>query len=122
MPEPEPVHPGVDLQVTAHAHAVFRGGRLQGSRGRRRRNGRRELVFDDALEIADAERTEHEDRGADTGLPQGDPLLDVGAGEHRGAFGLERQPDLRGAVAVGVRLDDGDDGRAAGGGAGGKET
>ena len=76
-----------------------------------RRDGRGELVIDDAVEIADAQRAEDEDRGAHAGLPQRDPLLDVRAREHRGAFGLERQADRRGAVAVGVGLDDGDDRR-----------
>jgi hypothetical protein len=36
--------------------------------------------------------------GAHAGLPQRDRLLDVRAREHRGAFGLERQADRRGAV------------------------
>ena len=48
-------------------------------------------VIEDAVEIADAQRTEDEDRGADAGLAQHDPFLDVGAREHRGAFGLERE-------------------------------
>ena len=69
-------------------------------------------VIDDAVEIADAQGAEDEDRGAHAGLPQRDPLLDVRAREHRGAFGLERQADRRGAVAVGVGFHDGDD-RAA---------
>ena len=51
-----------------------------------------------------------------------DAFLDVGAGEHRGAGALEREPDLRRAVTVGVGLDDGDDRGERGSEVGGRTT
>ena len=66
----EPVHAGVDLDVAAE-HRLARGGGVgQGPAGPRRRDGRRQSVREDAVEIRDAEGAEDEDRGGDTGLAQ----------------------------------------------------
>ena len=106
--EPEPVHAGVDLQVIADALAVARRGGLHGARRARRRNRRRQPAVEQAIEIADAQRAEHQNLGADAGGPQRRAFLDVGAGQQIGAGLFERARHLAGAVAVGVRLDDGD--------------
>ena len=108
--EPEPVHAGVDLEVIARAARPARAAaRLQRPARRRRRDRRRQAVLEDAVEVADAERAEHEDCGPHAGRPQHDAFLDVGAREHRGARLLERERHRSRAVPVGVRLDDGDD-------------
>ncbi len=66
-------------------------------------------MIEDAVEIADAERAEDQDRRANAGLAQIDALFDVRDREHRRARRLERRRDAARAVAVGVGLDDGDD-------------
>ena len=47
-------------------------------------------MIEHAVEIADAERAEDQDRRANAGLAQIDALFDVGHGQHRRARGLER--------------------------------
>ena len=113
--EPETVHPGVDLEVILHAPPVSLGCRLHGLRGARRRDGRRQGAVEQSIEIADAERAEDEDLGADSGGAQRGALLDVRARQQVGARRLERERDLGGAVPVGVRLDDCDDARTGSG-------
>ena len=54
-------------------------------------------VREHAVEVADAERAEHENRHAHAGLAQRDAFLDVGAREHRRAGGLERERRPRAA-------------------------
>ena len=107
--QPEPVHAGVDLQVTAKAHAVLRGGGLQRPAGAGRRDGRRQVVLEHAVDVAHAERAEDQNLGGDAGLPKHDRFFDVGAREDLRARLLQRERDGRRAVAVRVRLDDGDD-------------
>jgi hypothetical protein len=51
----------------------------------------------------------HEDRGRDAPLPQANALGEVGDGQRVGAVRDEHAPHLRGAVAVAVRLHDGED-------------
>src|SRR6185436_8941663 len=98
-PEPEPVHAGVDLQVIANALAIARRGRLHGARGARRRDRRREPAFEQAVEIADAERAEDENFRADAGGAQGRAFFDVSTGDEIRAGILERPRDLARAVA-----------------------
>jgi hypothetical protein len=62
----------------------------------------------DALEIADAQGTEDQNRRAHTCLAQNDAFLDVRAGEHRRARLFEREADLRRTMAIGIRLDNSD--------------
>ena len=112
-PESEPVHAGVDLQVVAQPLLVAGGGRLHRLRGAGRRDGRRQPAVEQAVEIADAERAEHQDLGPHAGGAQHRSFLDVGAGEQIGAGLLERARHLARAVPVGVRLDDGNDAAAA---------
>ena len=88
-----------------------RGG--HGSGRARRRDRRREAAVEDAVEIADAQRAEHQDLGADAGGPQRGALLDVGAREQVCSRILERPGHLRRAMTVGVRLHDGDDARCS---------
>ena len=111
--EPKPVHARVDLEVIAHAPALPRGLGLDGPRRRRRRDRRREIELEEAGEIADAQRAEDQDLGADAAPAEHDGLLDVGAREHRRAGALEGPGHRHGAVSVGIGLDDGDDARRA---------
>ena len=111
MAEPEPVHAGVDLQVIADRRLTPRRGRLHRARGAGRRDRRRQRELEQAVEIADAQRAEHENRHAHAGLPEHDALFDIGARQHRRARLLERERDAWRAVTVGVGLDDGDDRR-----------
>ena len=74
-------------------------------------------MIEDAVDLADAERAEDQNRDGDAGLAQPHAFLDVGAGEHRRAGGLERERDASRAVAVRIGLDDGQDARRRGGGA-----
>jgi hypothetical protein len=80
---------------------------------RRRRAGRRdrwgEVVLEDAVEIADTQRAEDENRRAHARLAQHHRFFDVGARQHRRPGGLEREPHLRRPVPISIRLDDGDD-------------
>ena len=63
MTEAEPVHAGIDLQVTAeHVDRAARGRRLQRRAADGRRDGRRQVVLEHAVEIADAERAEDQNR------------------------------------------------------------
>ena len=94
---------------------VSRRGRLHGARGGRRRDRRRQRELEQPVEIADAQRAEHQDRHAHAGPPKDDALFDVGAGQHRRARLLERERHARRAMAVGVGLDDGDDAGDVGG-------
>ena len=117
VPEPEPVHPGVDLEMTPQGDATGRGRRLKRPRRARRGDGWRQVMVEHAVEVADTERAKHEDRRPDPRLPQHDRLLDIRAGKHGGAGILERARDLGRAVAVGIGLDDGDEaGRRTAGG------
>jgi hypothetical protein len=108
-PEPEAVHPGIDLQVVPQPVLVARGGGLHGPRGAGRRDRRREPAVEHAVEIADAQRAEHENLDGDARGPQRRAFLDVGACEHIGACLFERARHLPRAVPVRIRLDDGDD-------------
>jgi hypothetical protein len=107
--EPEPVHPGIDLQMKADRRAVPCCGGLHGARGRWRGDRRRQREFEDAVEIADAERAEHENRHAHARLPQDDPFLDIRARQHRRSRVLERQSNARRAMTVGVCFHHRDD-------------
>ena len=53
--QPEAVHAGVDLQMTAQPHAVLRGRGLQRSARAGRRDRRREVVLEHAVDVADAQ-------------------------------------------------------------------
>ena len=107
--ETEPVHAGVDLEVAAQRHVVAGRSGLERASGAGRRDRRRQIVLEDAVEVADAERAEDQHRCPDARLPQDDGFLDVGAGEHRRPCLLERQRDLRRAVPVAIGLDHRDD-------------
>src|SRR4051812_20012776 len=67
VPEPEPVHPRIDLQVIPETLLAARRSGLHGARGAWRRNGRSETTVEESIQVADAERAEHEDIGADAG-------------------------------------------------------
>ena len=103
--EAEPVHAGVDLQVIADALAVLLRRRLHRVRGAGRGDGRRQAAIEQPVQIADAQRAEHQDVAAHTRRPQRRAFLDVGAGEQIGAGVFEGERDLPGAVSVGIRLD-----------------
>ncbi len=111
--EAQPVHPGVDLQVISQPLVVLPGRRLNRPRGARGRNGRRQAAVEEAVEIADAQRPEHQDLRAHAGLAQRVPLLDVGAGHQIGARLFERQRHLSRSVSVGIGFHDGDHARRA---------
>ena len=111
MAKAEPVHAGVDLQVVSHAQPAPGRLALDGRPRRRGGDGRGEAVVEQAGQLADAQRAEDEDLGGHAAAPEHDRLLDVGAREHRRARALEGARHGDGAVAVGVRLDDGDDAR-----------
>ena len=115
MTEAEPVHPGVDLQVAAQAGAAGTAGGAQRLGGAGARDRRRQVVAEHAVDVADTERAEHQDRPAITGLAQLDPLLDVGDREPLGPGLRERAGDGYGPVAVGVGLDDRKDARRGAG-------
>ena len=92
------------------------GARQRGARPRpaangrpRGRDGRRQAVLEHAVKVADAEGAEHQNRQPDPRAAERNALLDVGAGEHRGARALQGEPHRRRAMAIRVRLDDGDD-------------
>ncbi len=108
-PKSEAVHARVDFQVIAHAQMVLRRGGLHGTGGPRGRDRRRQLTVEEAVQIANAQRAEHQDLRADARLAQRLPFFDVGACQDIGARIFERARDLRGAVTVPIRLDDGDD-------------
>jgi hypothetical protein len=112
----EPIHPGVDFQMVADAFAVARRGRLDGACRRRCRDGRGEPTVEQAIEIADAQRAEDENRRPDARGPEGSAFFDVSAGQKVRAGVLERARDLGGAMSVRIRLDDGDDPRNTGSG------
>ena len=111
VPESETVHAGVDLQMATERHLASRGGLLEGARGGGRRDRGREVVREHALEIADAQRTKDQDWRAHTRFTQDDAFLDVGTRQHGCAGILERKAYFRGAMAVGVGLDDRDHAR-----------
>ena len=66
------------------------------------------------IEIADAERAKHENRHVNPRLAQHDPLFDVSAREHHRPRLRQRPRHRRGAMPVGVRLDDRNDTRCRG--------
>ena len=107
--KPEPVHAGIDLQVIADGRPARRRGRLDRPRGGRRRDGRRQRKLEQPVEVADAQRAEHEDRHRHARAAEDDPFFDIRARQHRRARLLEREGDALRAVAVGVGFDDGDD-------------
>ena len=120
VPESQTVHPCVDLQVAKNATRGVRpgsdpflagggGGEVFG--GGRGGNRGRQVEFEDAVEIADAEGAEDQNGNADAGTAEDDALLDVGAGEHCRAGALEGQSDLARTVPIGVGFDDRDDAR-----------
>ena len=79
VPETQAVHARVDLEVIAQPLLVADGGGLDGARGAGRGNGRRQPAVEQSVEIADAERAEHQDLGLDAGGPQRRALFDVRA-------------------------------------------
>ncbi len=109
--EAEAVHPRVDLQVVAQRRLVLRRGLLHGARGGRRRDGRRQRELEQAVEIADAQRAENQNRRAHAGAPQHDGLFDVRARQQIRPGSLERERDTLRAMSVGVGFDHGDDSR-----------
>jgi hypothetical protein len=113
VPEPEAVHPRVDLQVVRELPLVLRG--RGGDRTRRagRRDRRRQAAVEQAVEVADAERAEDQDVGAHARRTQLGTFFDVRAREQIRARVLEGAGHLAGAVPVGIRLDDGDHARRA---------
>src|SRR2546425_12018781 len=66
VPEPEAVHPRVDLEVIPKAPPVACRRSLYRARGARGGDGRSETAVEEPVQIADAERAEHEDIGPDT--------------------------------------------------------
>ena len=111
VPETEPVHAGIDLQVAADPDAAALRYGVQRPRRRRRRHRRREVVLEHAAEVADAERTEYENRYPHAGAAELYAFLDIRAGQHCGAGLLQGAGDDGRAVAVRIGLDDGDDRR-----------
>jgi hypothetical protein len=59
------------------------------------------------VQVADAQCTEHQNLGADPGLPERRAFFDVRARQQVRAGVFERPGDLSGTVPVCVRLDDG---------------
>ena len=94
MPEAEPVHARVDLEMAARA---ARRARAAAASSARAAAGVETVgvsrCVEHAVEIADAERAEHEDRNRHAGVAQRDALLDVRARQHRRARRFERRPD-----------------------------
>ncbi len=113
--EAEAIHAGIDLEVIAQRRAALRGAVLQRVAGGRARDRRRQVVIEHAVEIADAERAEDQDRRANAGLAEIDAFFDVRHRQHRRARGFECRRDAARAVTVGVGLDDGDDAGAIAG-------
>ena len=111
VPEAKAIHAGVDFQVVTEGRAALGGALLQRPARGRTRDRRRQIVIEHTVEIADAQRAEHQDRRVDAGFPEIDALFDVRHREHDRAGRLERRRDPARAVAVGVGLDDGDDSR-----------
>ena len=105
----EAMHAGVDLEVIAHPDVTIAGGRLQCPASRGTRDGGRQIVDEHPVEIADAERAEHENARTRPRFAQLDALLDVSDRQPAGARLLERTRDADGAVAVGIGFDDRDD-------------
>ncbi len=105
-PESEPVHAGVDLQVVGERALVPRRGGLHGLRGAWRRDRRRQVAVEQPVEIADAERAEHEDFRAHASRAQHGTFFDVRAREQVGASVLECASHLARAVSVGIGLHD----------------
>ena len=110
VPEPEPVHAGVDLQMTrAGARRARRPPRSSARAARRRRDRRRQPMREDAVEIADASAPNTRIGTVTPAVAQRHAFFDVRAREHRRAGRLERPADGGGAVPVGVGLDDRND-------------
>ena len=108
VPEPEPVHPRVDLQMADHPRAPARR-RVAERTGRDgRRDRRRQSVGEHPVEVADTQRAEHQDRRPDTAAAQLHPFLDVSACQHPGSGSLQRARHRHRAVPIAVRLDDRD--------------
>ena len=107
--EAETVHAGVDLEVIRDSSPVPGRRVLNGAGRRRRRNGGREGVLEQSIEVAYAQRAEDKDWHADAGATQDDALFDIGARQHPRAGLFERERHASGAMAVGVGLDDRDD-------------
>ena len=112
--KPEAIHAGIDLEMTPQSNAASFRRRLQRPARARARDCRCEVIREHAVDIADAQRAEHEDLGADPGAAQHNRLFDVGAGKNPGAGLLKRERHRRCTVPVGVGLDDGDDARRSG--------
>src|SRR5882724_8733393 len=110
-PEPEPVHPRVDLEVTAQPLLVPRRGRLHSPRGPRRRDRRREPTVEQPIEVTDAERPEYQDLSPNTRRPQRGTFLNIRTRQQIRPRILERPPNLRRPVTVSIRLHDRDDPR-----------
>jgi len=77
-----------------------------GGAGRRDRGN--QPAIEQPIQLADAERAEHENRCAHTSGPQRRPFLDVRTRQQVGAGILERVRDLSRTVAVRVRFHDRD--------------
>ena len=106
--KPEAIHPGIDLQMVPDRFLVPSRGALHGAHGGRRRNRRRQRELEEPIEVADAQRAEHQNGRAHAGAAQHDRLLDVGAREQIRARRFERERHALGSMAIGVGLDHGD--------------
>ena len=111
--KPRRFMPGVDLQMTAEARRRARAAAACERRAAdRRRDGRRQVVREDAVEIADAQRAEDEDRRRDARPRAATTPSSMSAHASIAAPAARaRSADRRRAVTVGIRLDDGDDPR-----------
>ena len=110
--EAEPVHAGVDLEMTARAstpRAAAAASSARAAPGVETVGVRRCVNTPSRSLTLSAPNTRIGTR--DAGIAQRHAFFDVRAREHRRAGRLERRADRRRAVAVRVRLDDGDDRR-----------
>src|SRR5262249_35815532 len=71
------------------------------------RNSRRQRTVEQPVEVAHAERAENKNLRANARATERGSLLDVGARNDSRSSSLQRTRNLSGAVAVCVRLDDG---------------
>ena len=111
--EPEPIHPGVDLQMVVDALLIPLGGSLHRRRGTGCRNRRREPAVEQTVEVAHAQRAKDQDFRLHARLAQRVPFLDIRARKEIRSGLFECQRHLPRAVPVRVRFHDRDHARSA---------
>ena len=107
--KPDPAHAGVELQMGANGDAVPGGLAAQGFGVREGMDRLDDVIFCEVARPPPGGRPQHQDLPRHPVAAEGKGFLEVRNGKETDAEAFQLGGDVLVAVAIGVRLDDGDD-------------